>query len=327
MMLKYVILILFFLRVILVQAGQESPIFSIKASNDSASSSINMRLYTLDYQNHRRNILWPYENSENENYDFGIAVLQAEGRTTEHTFKGTQISGMLGKKFSSNNYISVKTGTHILENKAEENNVISYRLITGEINYQNKVNNFETRAQYLRDFMYKNMFLPAGVEDGLVESTIQIGTKWKFAQFGEYNMNVKHVIINDRNHLTSIQTSINLKHDFSYASLWAGLGADYGRSRFLAANYPSPQYVFGVGPNIGVSLIPYDNMSLTLAHGETTLSDNSKTKATDRTSSINWELGSRNSTQLSLTYIRMESETKDDFWYDDQLNVSINHSL
>ncbi|MBI2521700.1 MAG: hypothetical protein HYV97_14895 [Bdellovibrio sp.] len=286
-----------------------------------------MRTLSVNYQNNRRNIFWPYENSTLAAYDLGIGFQQNKGNTPEYMFEGDHIMALLGRMFSPNHYLSLNVGTHILKKSTDAITSTEHALTTEGLDYSYIKGFFQLHFEFKKDFMYSNLFLPAGVQYDLIENKFELVAKIKTLGGTEYSTSIKHSLINDDNQFTSFNAGIVDVFELHPLYFFGGVNVNYGQSRFTTQKYPSPWYILGAGPQFGVNYAPSDILTLSLGYSYTRSVDNLKVKGSEENKFIQVEFGNRNSLEMTLSYIKMSSLSLGEKWYDDQLNFSLNFSI
>ncbi|MEK6625653.1 MAG: hypothetical protein AABY86_11830 [Bdellovibrionota bacterium] len=275
--------------------SEEPGIINTKMRSDSVANNISMKSFSLNYQNNRRNIFWPYDYSRPAAFDFGLNILQNEGNTSQYTFEGNHIAGILGRMFSPDHYLNIFVGTHVLQNTTQDKIVTDHHLLTQGLGYAYKHDNFQLSFDYKKDFMYTNLFLPAGVEHTLVENKFEIVTKIKLAKALESSISLKHSLVNDKNQLTSFGAELNGGYEVHPFSIFGGMSTSYGQSKFITSRYPSPWYVLGAGPNLGANYSFRDTLIVSSGMAYTRFIDHLKIEGSEINKFFQLEFGNRNS--------------------------------
>lgn len=321
--------ITFFLLSIALATSKEEPgTVTAKLRNDSAANKIDMRSFFIHYQNNRRNLFWPYEGSSLSAYDLGFGILQNKGNTSQYTFEGDQFIATFGRLFSPNNYLGIFLGPHILtDTSKDKENITEHTLMAKGLNYEYTQDSFQLSFDFKNDYMYANLFLPAGIEERLVENRFALSTKYKFLEILEASASISYSFLNDNNEFSTFQTGLTGEYVLHPLSFFGGVGINYGQSKFTTSRYPSPWYIFGAGPHAGAHYIARDGLAISCGYAYTRFVDDLKIDGYETNRFIQVEFGDRNTLEFQLSYVKMNSVSLGEEWYDNQISLNLTYSI
>ncbi|HAZ13616.1 MAG: hypothetical protein A2X86_13875 [Bdellovibrionales bacterium GWA2_49_15] len=286
-----------------------------------------MRSLTIKFQNNRRNIFWPYADSKQAAFDYGFSMIQNNGNTADYAFEGQHFAGLFGRMFTPQHYVTLTLGSHTLKDDHLENNSSEHKLVTQGLDYAYSRDLLQFNFSFNKDYMYSGLFLPAGVDETLVENKLTLMAKLKTENNLECSISAKHSFLSDGNQFSSLQTAVMGEYEISPISISAGGSLNYGQSRYVTSKYPSPWYILGAGAQVGANYFVTDYFVLSSGYSYTRFIDYLKVKGNEISKLIQVQFGDRNSLETTLSYVRMDSKSLGEQWYDNQVNFALNFSI
>ncbi len=211
------------------------------------------------YRNHRRASAWPWQESDAQSLDWGLDVRYDNGELGDTRFEGRRIAGMLGKRFSSAVHAELWLGIHRLETDDAEDDVTIYaaalQMTPGDT--------LDIRLETSRDFLYRDVFVPAGIDDLLAGRTHRLTATWRALPRVRAVADVAFRSLDDDN--DGLHGAASLLYGISPAWpwIWLGIGAEWVSYDEQRPDYWSPddfrsygvrfQASFPIGPSFEAS--------------------------------------------------------------------------
>lgn len=308
--------------------GQDEPgIIETRLRSDSAAYNIKMNTFLLNYRSNRRNILWPYPGSRTKAYDFGLNLGHSRGYMDGDTFEGYMLQGVFGRQHSHSNYTEVSMGSHVLDKRNDEDSSEVKTLLVGGFDHIYGYDGNTFKFSYIHDFMYRRLFLPAGVEYNLIEDRFRLEYSKQYLDNFQTTLGYTHTDISDGNKFNSTATTTSVIFDFYPFGAWTGIAIEYGNSKFLTHRYGSQKEYYTYGPQVGVNYTFYEGLTLVAGYETSKSTDSFNSKSIDTYKFLNVEIGDRNSTEILFSYVRMDSETLEENWFDNQIIINLKYTL
>jgi hypothetical protein len=293
---------------------------------DDTSDDIQKTSYGASYRNHRRDPLWPYEAEEPRALDWGVAVESHTGTMADDTdFKGVRFGGLLGYKHSHRVHGELGFFLHRLD--AKDHDVDTTRLAgQGRLTLHPHEKLFAVLSAR-NDFVYPEMYLPAGVARGLTATTARLDLIYRPHEKWRCLGRTSQKWFSDGNRREEHDAAAMYGIMPTSPWIWAGVGVNYLGYDFGQAGLWTPHRFFAYGPRldtavpVGAGITAIGEFNFNFAQEE----DMNKTEGYSTAAGLRF--GDRNRTEINALYRRIETDLHGVGWSSKGATVTVSHSF
>src|SRR5688572_15443776 len=190
---------------------------------DETSDGFERREWRFSYRNHRRDMSWPWEESQATSIDWGVDLRRSSGAYGDGRFDAERVAGMVGKRFSPLLYAEMWLGNHDLDASGRDESITAYevtlRLTPGDA--------LDVRAQASRDYLYAEAFVPGGVTELLAGRSQRLGITWRPHPRVRAIGDLERRSLDDAN--TGQRYAVSLLYGISpeWPWIWVGVGGEW----------------------------------------------------------------------------------------------------
>lgn len=242
--------------------AENTDIYNIGGLTNKTSDNYERKEVFLDYRNHQREFVWPWQDSSDTSIDWGVSLKRLSGTVNDVNFTGERALVMLGKRISSGLYLEGWGGTHRLS----VDNSDATRLSPHTINvYATPTREFTLRMSSQYDYVYYENLLPAGISEALTAHSSSFQLDWLpwenfrasgFSRWRTYN---------DGNSSRNNRLTVMYGFSTSVPWVWAGVGAEEINFADQRNTYWSPYKFTDYGLRFDSNMPLAERVNLTLA--------------------------------------------------------------
>jgi hypothetical protein len=296
-----------------VSASSYANQFQLFTEQETTSDRLIRTTWGVQYRSHRRDLFWPYINSQSKQFDWGISTRTHSGKAEGIEFFGATATALLAYQFSDSDLLESTVGTHQLKNASNQsvNTSTVYELKYSNI-FAKKV---ESILSLNRDLIYHEMLLPAGVVESIFATTLKLSNQFHFSEKQRVRSQIKQRWFS--NQKKSQLLELNYLYGFATSEpwIWGGIGCEYLNYDQSIVGMWSPKDFFSYGPRFEGSFQLLSNWALIMGININRLVDNqSHQQGWGYYSSLKMMYGQRESSQGGLSLTRIESQQAGNDW-------------
>ncbi len=304
--------ILFFL-LIGPRAPAEQPLVSTSVEFDSTSDELKKTSFLAGYRNHRRDLLWPYAGETAQAVDWGVTAEHHKGEMADSSkFSGTKIGVFVGHKYSHRAYFDAAVFAHQLE--SVRNSVDTARLTGQTTIVLNPVDPLWISFLGRNDFVYQEMFLPAGITRGLTASTARIDFVYRLQEKWRALGKTSQKWFSDGNRREDHELALMYGIAPTTPWIWAGLGASYLGYQTSQPGLWTPHDFFAYGPKIDVAVPMAGGFTAVTELNYNISREESQSDSHGYSAAIGVKSGDRNDLQVVALFRRIETDLRKEGW-------------
>lgn len=312
-----------------INLDKDQPMVKSWLSTESTSDSFDQQLFQVEYKNHRRDPLWPYEKETASAWDLGTRTLLASGNSPYGNYQAGLLVGSLGRKFSKQMQLDSELGIHQIHNHDKHTS----RLLTwGLSSTYRSLSNWSVQFKVSRDRAYVD-FGP-GVAFSRLNS-LRFNGRFIYRPVDKIKLMIKSskAYLSDKNIRTHHDVEVLYGISTGNPWLWIGFGAErleFSRDMSFElplARYWSPNRFYAFGPRFDLNLPILPLYSFSLGASLSRIKENDLSSGTGFLLSPSIVYGSRDNSQLKLGYTRIDSRQNISKWNSDSFALTAQWSL
>ena len=280
----------------------------LSASTANTSDDLSLKTYGLEVRNNRRSLVYPYEDSADNAWDFGLKHYESSGSSESLHFIHSFSELFFGRKISPKFYVEAGAGVSKLESDNESKSFNSYKT---KFEYSHEQIYFKSR--YAHEDTVLEMRYPRAINSFLKSHEFENIILWTPQKYRFKYLIRKHWF-SDNNVLT--YQDLDLKYNLSRNGYWilAGLGFENYNNTEQSSGYWTPDKFSSFGPRFEVTgpfyKISYFHFALNLNR----FSDENDDQGNGYYLNIGLQSAERNLNHFKIGYERVKSNQGSDYW-------------
>ena len=315
----------------LAQASEQT---SVPPESNLASSTL-AYLFTTDlilqseldlsYEEHRRDLFWPYDNEQDQAFDYGFKANLFNGQNIKEHYQGIKIAGEMGRKFSPCWYSHFNLGLHLLNN-SNTNSMSSTPYVEGEVSgiLSDPLN---AHVKINQDYIYQDLIQPGGVDSSLRATSFYLDLKYKISSSFHANFASSLRAFSDTNSKMSLDTSLMYGISTGVPWIWLGVGYEYLSFSFRQTGYWSPTHFYSVGPRFEGEFPIINQLNFGVGLNVNHFGEESASPGNGYFGSLKLQYGNRNEFNLALNYIRILAQQNSNPWSSNEFMLAVNSPI
>lgn len=304
----------------IVLAAEKSQ-FSVKASSFHTTDEFSLQSYGLIYRNNRRDLLFPYESSENKAVDFGFYAKLIDGNLEALPFSSYGFGFLIGKKFTKAFHIESRLGGNEFSNNlgvrvTQLTPKLSVRWIPLENLY------FDFSSQ--RIFMFERGYSPGPVHDALLMWSFSPRTTYYPHENFRISLNPEWSWPSDGNMKTSVEGSLMYGVSVWPTWFWVGVGAEKISNK-KKSNYWSPSRFHSYGLRFELNQMIVGSWSGVAGLNLSKIKEENSNSGNGHYMNIGIKYGERNSQNFQINYINIRSVQSSTKWESNGMRLLWNY--
>lgn len=294
----------------------------LQINADSTVTSDDFSIKTLDVivRNHRRELIFPFENASNSALDWGLYGTANIGKLGSTKFSGRGLSGVLGRKYNSEFYLEASLGFQALDSDATSKSLFAPSVKAEWA----KPKSFSLQWSASRIFMYQRAYLPGPITEGT--------SAWSFKPYttAYFNDRLKFLLRpeiswpDDGNKRFYIDVSLMYGVSLWPTWLWVGVGSEK-LSNSKPSSYWSPSKFYSYGLRLEVNGRLVDKLSGSLGLNLNKLKEEDLSEGDGHYFNAGLVYGERNDQNLKLEFTNIKSVQSNSEWESNSLKLIWNY--
>jgi hypothetical protein len=303
----------------------EQALIDVLAEHQATVDGINLNSLHILYQNHRRDLFWPYPGEKNESVDLGARAVLNQGTNPTSDYYGYSGSVLLGRKFSQNSELDAEIGEASLLNTRNDQR---QNILIGQIEERQVVGKkFDSDVILKRDFIYLDLMQPGAVSEFIAAISAYANLQYHLSESWRLLSRSSYRWLSDANRRVETDLAIMYGISTGVPWIWVGVGGDYLSFQTNRNVYWSPLQFYSFGPRVEVSTPLFGDFSLNVGANLNSQTELRFIPGTGYYAVASLDYGSRERVLVRLSYTRIQSYQGSNQWNDDGIALSFQAPL
>ena len=309
----------------LCQVTNAENLYTLGATSSSSSDDIDLNDVQLRYVNNRREYAWPYAESADSDWDWGIELHRYFGQASGTDFAGLQLQGLFGWHYSKNTYIHGAIGAHRLDVPSAEN---QKERATYDLNAQLGITKtFNLKLNTADNYVYQYGLQPAGAREYLNAHMSSAGFDWRPTERIRFSGSHSYWDLSDEN--TRRQYKYDLVYGISPGWPWIWAGLTYERLEYDMdkIGYWTPGYSRTAGLVFDSSFPVTENLTGAFSASLTRIKEDEYPEGDGGSLYIGIDYKLTKQHTLRMSFNRILSSQQSSTWSENTYYLSLNGAL
>lgn len=314
--------VVFVVLLVYCQISMAKDLYTVGAANSSSSDDIDLKTIQFSYISNRREQFWPYEESADSEWDWGIDLYRYYGQGKGTGFTGHHLEGIFGWRYSTSSYFDGAIGIHRLDVPSFEN---QKDRITYDLHAQVGITrNFNLLLNVTEDYVYQHGFQPAGAREFLNAERWVAGFEWK--PLTSIRISGTSSIWNLSDSNTRRENITRLLYGISPGWPWIWIGMSYEELMYdiVKPDYWTPENFRSVGLVFESSFPIIENLSGAFSASLTNTKEDNNPKGKGGSINVGLDYKLTRAHTLRFGYNRIRSSQESSGWTENTYNLSLN---
>ncbi|MBE9525938.1 MAG: hypothetical protein IME94_03100 [Proteobacteria bacterium] len=307
------------------QISSAKDLYTVGGANSSSSDEIDLNTIQFSYISNRREQFWPYVESADSEWDWGINLYRYYGQATGTDFTGHHLEGVFGWHYSDKSYFRGTIGIHRLDVPSLDNQKDQK---TYDLHAQFGITrNFYLLVNASEDYVYQLGLQPAAAREFLNAERWEAGFEWKPIESIRVSSTSSIWNLSDSN--TRRENIARLLYGISPGWPWIWIGVSYEELEYdiVKSGYWTPASFRSVGLIFESSFPVSENLSGALSASLTNIKEDNNPEGNGGSITVGVDYKLTEIHTLRFEFNRILSSQQNSDWTENTYSLLLNGSF